>query len=412
MMKRQAILVLLVLISFLVNGQNTISPYSIFGPGEIQNKGFSSNQAMGGAGISLKTGVGLNSLNPASYVWLDSLHIISEVGAEGKFAGISSNGKNSRGFTGNLKYLALGFRYTNWLAGSIGIMPFSNVGYSITKVNNIAGSNSNYFSNYVGSGGINQFYFSNALKIGKHLSLGVNTSFMFGSLTQVENILPTDIVPQLQITRKDYFRSMYFDYGLQYHFKIKTVEYSLGLIYSYKQNLNSDHSVQVSNSGYSTIQSDEYKSSNIMVPENFGAGLGIKNGEKYTIALDYYYQRWSDVKYPIQYDRFTDLHRFSIGIEFSPWEHRVINTFYKNWDYRFGFSYESSYLNFGKNNIDGKSISFGFGIPFPGHVSKVNITGKIGTNGTTADNLIRERYALIQLGFSLNEIWFIRRKFD
>jgi hypothetical protein len=367
---------------------------------------------MGGAGISLKTSGELSSLNPASYAWIDSLHVISEIGTAGKFARLNSGGRISNGFSGSLKYLALGFRYTNWLAGSFGITPFSNVGYSVTRESSVSGTSSTYTSTYEGNGGINQFYFSNALKIGKNLSVGVNASFMFGSLTQVENIKETSIVPQLQITRKDYCKSLYLDYGLQYAFTVKKLEYSLGMIYSYKQKLNADHSIQVTNSSYSTIQSDKYNTDDIKIPAFFGIGVGVQNSERYKVALDYYFQKWSDVEYPIQKDPFRDSHRFSLGIEFSPWEHRIINTFYKNWDYRFGLSYESSYLKFGDNTIDGKSASFGVGIPLPGHISKMNLTFKLGTNGTTSSGLIRENYALIQVGFTLNEYWFIRRKFD
>jgi hypothetical protein len=409
---KHVIIVLLIFFYVTGQGQNTISPYSIFGPGEIQNRGFGVNQGMGGTGLSLKSGSYLNSLNPASYIGIDSLHVISEIGAEGKFSGLNSNGNRKSGFTGNLKYLALGFRYTNWLAGSIGVAPFSNVGYNVVRENFVEGTNSKYISTYIGSGGISQFYFSNALKIGKNLSIGINSSFMFGSLIQDENITQTEIVPQIQITRKDYLKSFYFDYGLQYSFKIKKLDYSLGLIYSNRQKLLSKHILQVTDENLSVLKSEEYDSDHLIIPANFGIGVGIQNQGKYTVVFDYRFQKWSDVKYPIQYDKFEDSHRFSLGVEFNPWEHRVVNKFYKNWDYRFGLNYETSYLRFGNNLIDDKSVSFGVGIPLPGHISKVSLNFKLGTNGTTANNLIRERYAMFQLGFSLNEIWFIRRKFD
>jgi hypothetical protein len=411
-MKKQVIFFVLTSIYLTAYGQNTISPYSIFGPGEIQNRGFGTSQAMGGAGISLKSGTSLNNLNPASLIGIDSLHFISEIGAEGKFSGLKASNKSTNGFTGGLKYLALGFRYTSWLAGSFGITPFSNVGYSVVKENTVEGTSSTYYSTYVGSGGISQFYFSNALKVTKRLSVGVNTSFMFGSLTQVENIAETNIVPQLEITRQDYLRSLYFDYGLRYSFKAGKLDYSLGLIYSNKQRLKSIHTLQVADANFSVIQGEQYNSKSLVVPEMFGIGFGIQKNERLTIALDYHFQNWSNVEYPMHHGQFEDSHRISFGIEFSPWEHRVINAFYKNWDYRFGFNYETSYLKFGNSLIDSKGLSFGVGVPLPGHISKMNLGFKTGINGTTANNLIRERYALVQLGFSLNEIWFVRRKFD
>ena len=59
-----------------VSAQNTVSPYSMFGPGEIQPRGFGRSQAMGGAGITLKSDSHLNNVNPASYAWMDTFRII------------------------------------------------------------------------------------------------------------------------------------------------------------------------------------------------------------------------------------------------------------------------------------------------------------------------------------------------
>lgn len=393
-------------------GQNTISPYSIFGPGEIQNRGFTRANGMGGAGIALKSGENLNNLNPASLIGIDSLHFISEIGAETKFTRLSSNGHSDQGLTGNLKYLAIGFRYTKWLAGSLGVTPFSHVGYNITKKNNVEGTSSTYTSTYIGSGGISQFYYTNSLKISKNLSVGLNTSFMFGSLTQNENITATDIVPQYQITRMDYMKSFYFDYGLQYSFKTKKLDYSLGVVYSNRQKLRSKHILQVADESYTVLKSEESDADYLTVPESFGIGIGIKKVDRFTLATDYRFQRWSNVRYPVQYSDFEDSHRISVGMELTPWDRRVTNASYKNWVYRFGFNYETSYLKFGGHLIDDKNVSLGVSLPLPGRISNMSLTLKAGTRGTTSNKLIRENYALVQFGFCLNEFWFIRRQYE
>ena len=394
------------------SGQNTISPYSIFGPGEIQNQGFTTNQAMGGAGISLNSGNALNRLNPASCTGIDSLHVISEIGAGAKFSGLSTSSHSETGFSGSLKYLALGFRYSGRFAGSIGVAPFSHIGYSIEKENYVEGTNAVYIAEYVGSGGINQFYFTNAFEVARNLSVGVNTSFMFGSLMQEEKISPTDIVPQMQITRMDYLKSIYFDYGLQYMCRLKKLDVSFGATYSHQQKLKSKHIVTVTNESYSTVGSDEYNSDHLIIPQKFGFGIGLENKGRYVAAFDYELQQWSGVEYPIQYNDFVNSHSFSFGIQVNPWEQRVINKSFKNWDYRFGVNYKTSYLKIGGRVIDDKSISLGLGIPLSGNVSKMNLTFKAGIAGTTDNNLILEKYALLQLGFSLNEFWFIRRRYD
>jgi len=36
----------------------------------------------------------------------------------------------------------------------------------------------------------------------------------------------------------------------------------------------------------------------------------------------------------------------------------------------------------------------------------------LGKRGTTAANLVEENYANVSVGFSLNEQWFVKRKFN
>jgi len=75
-------------------------------------------------------------------------------------------------------------------------------------------------------------------------------------------------------------------------------------------------------------------------------------------------------------------------------------------------NYETSYLSFGSKTISSKSISLGAGVPVPGRISTINWGVEIGTNGTLSNQLIKENFVLFHLGFSLNEIAFLKRKFD
>ena len=402
----------LVLAKSAVVAQNTISPYSMFGPGELQNKGFGRSQAMGGAGITLRSDSHLNNINPASYAWMDSLRIISEIGVQGKYYNLGSSDKNQSGVSGNLNYLALGFRYNGWMAGSFGLVPFSTVGYTVESQNSVEGTNEKYRSVYIGEGGISQIYFSNAVKLGKHFSLGVNASYLFGPLTQEENINATEIVPALQIIRQDFLKSFYFEYGIQYSQKFKKSEFSLGAVFSNRQNLESMHVLSVYDANYSLIRGETFDTDYLIMPMTFGAGVGFKRSDRLNVLFDYNFQQWSQADYPTQKDEFKDLHRFTLGSEFRPWEYRVMNKAYKNWVYRLGINYQRSFLSFGNRVIEDKSISFGAGIPLPGKISNFDWSVRYGQNGTKANGLIREDYLLFQIGFSLNEHAFIKRKFD
>jgi len=398
----------LILTGFSSFGQNTVSPLSIFGAGEIQSGGFGTNKGMGGAGIALESGNYLNNLNPASYAGMDSLRIILEFGIEGKAYNLQNTSISTNGFNANLAYVAMGFKYSRWMAGSFGVVPFSSIGYSLYRINDVEGMYEQYVSNYVGKGGITRFYYANAIRLFHNLSLGVNVSYMFGTLTQQEDLLPTDIVPDILIERKDYLHSPYFDFGLQYKFNIAKTDYSLGLTYAIEQSLNSRHYTTVYDNSSSVIQSDSEKMDYLVIPETIGTGLGIK-GKNYKVALDYTYQGWKGLDYPMQYDEFKNLHKVAAGLEIKPWDFSAMNKFYQNWTYRCGVSYESSYIQLNGSPVTNQNVTIGFGIPMYGDLSKIDFSITGGVYGTATNKLMNERYLKFNLGISFNELAFLKR---
>jgi hypothetical protein len=397
--------------------QTTVSPYSIYGPGELVSGGFGTNHGMGGAGLSLKSKNYLNNLNPASYVGMDSLKLIMEFGLQGKLYDLHNNSQSVTGFDGNVAYFALGFKYTSWLAGSIGLQPFSMVGYDISRTEYVEGmENQEYTVNYIGTGGISRFYFANSINLYDKVSLGVNFSYMFGPLTQEEHLEETTVVPEIIIIRKDYVRSIYFDFGLQTGFKLNNTNYTLGLTYAPKQYLYSKHYATAYDEDYSAIQTEEGSDDNdygdnLAIPQMAGIGIGVEK-KHYTFALDYNFQQWSDVDYPNQVTDFVDSHKFSLGVNATPWDHRAINPGYKNWTYRMGYSYESSYLKFGATSFDTHEMTLGIGVPLYGGVSNMDISLSGGRFKSSKSSLTKEHYLLLNVGFSLNEFAFFKRKID
>lgn len=404
-----AIFSLLVVCS--TQAQNSRSPYSIFGPGEIQTKGFGKNRGMGGAGIGMPSGNFLNNLNPASYSGLDSLHFIYEVGFEGKQSTFRSQGEKKYDNTFNFKYISMGFRVNDWWAASLGIAPFSNVGYTINTTSYIEGTNSQYHSSYEGSGGINYAYMGNALKLG-NFSLGVNTSFMFGSIIQDESVFqPEGLFDSFIMQRTDYLHSFYFDYGLQYSFKLKKLDFTLGAVYSNEQSLVSKHKVDVLETDYQVRSSTEYRSKQLKVPENIGLGISIKKGPFFHLAADWELQKWSGVRYPTQKGDFRDSHRFALGAESKPWGDIVTLDWYKKIVYRVGANYKASYLSINGSQIEEMGVTAGIGLPIKNFGTLLNFNVEVGKKGTVANRLVRENYVLLHMNFSINEIWFRKRIF-
>jgi len=69
------------------------------------------------------------------------------------------------------------------------------------------------------------------------------------------------------------------------------------------------------------------------------------------------------------------------------------------------------------NNTDIKNfgITFGVGLPLStaaGGFSNINLGFEVGKRGTTEMMLIEENYFKINLGLSLNDKWFLKRKIN
>ncbi len=416
-MKLRLIIIVFINIQFInvsISQSLTSSPYSIFGVGEIRTKGSSRNFAMGGAGIALKSETVLNNSNPASYNEIDSLFFIYELGFFTEYSKFSTKTDDQSSVSGNLSNIAIGFRAKNRWGISVGLAPFSTVGYNIKTYNDMVNDNSIYTNTYVGDGGINQVYFGNSFKLTDHISLGVNLSYLFGSFEEDEEISFSggDYV-DYRISDQNYVKGFYIDYGLQFRIPVKNYEISLGAIYGHKRNLSSymDRTIYEADEYVLYTEEDLESQEDYVIPRKVGIGLALSRENKFTMAFDYALNQWSEIEFSNSDLNTKDSHKFALGFEFSP-EGRFSNNTLKSWYYRLGAYYNSSYLEVDNYDINSMAITAGFGIPINRNLSMLNIAFEYGKNGTISGNLIEENFYTLSLNMSLQDLWFMKRKFD
>ena len=155
--------------------QIVTTPYSKMGYGLINDNVSSIQRSMGGVGYAMKGGRIINVMNPASYANVDSLTFLWDVGVDVSNLWSKENGHNGYNFGGGLDYLTGHFRITKGLGASFGLLPYSQVGYSY------GGDIENGSESRSGSGGFNQLYFGAGYEPFKHLSLGFNFAYLFGT---------------------------------------------------------------------------------------------------------------------------------------------------------------------------------------------------------------------------------------
>lgn len=397
---------LIVLICLCMNSsyaQLTTSPYSLFGLGQLEGNSVGENLAMGGTGIAFLSDKSINVHNPASYSGLDSLVTIFQIGAFGKITNFNSSQENQALVNGNIRYVVMGFRIAPWIATSFGFTPYSSIGYHIHTPTPLVGTNATYDTEFSGDGGVNQFYIGSSFKITKNLSLGVNASYLFGSITHSES--SDDFYFSLNdVTTLSNFN---LNYGLNYKFKISSWKYNVGLIYGNDKRLGSDHEITITTStGTDELRSRQYDYS---LPQNIGAGLAVSKGY-FKAGVDFEINKWEDVEFENTNLRTRNSERYSFGVEFPSLGMRKGSS--RMIFYRFGGEYRGSYFLIKDEPINYYALTVGAGLPLKGYVSAINLALEVGQNGTATKGLFRENFVTLHLDLALRDIWFRQRKYE
>jgi hypothetical protein len=406
------------------NSSSTSSPYSRFGFGTVNSTSFGQGDAMGGIGIGTYNSYQINTANPASYASIDSLTFLMQFGIDARFTHSETNSSANTRNNVNFNHLTFAMPFTHWWAGSFGLLPYASKGYDITSSTGDLGLLSN--SNFTGTGTLTRLYFGNAFKLGKHLSVGVNTWFMFGKIADNTYIYFPNDENAYDYMKNNSLNSHGFGVtgGLQYHFVSKNNNrFTLGATFEPKVNINSNYIIHEERALYrgsstnsaivDTIRHLESSNKGLELPMSFGAGFSYSIKTKITFGADAYFQKWKDALFlgqPVDY--LTNSSRYSTGIEYIP-NLYSIRSYWDRTQYRLGGFYENSYLTLNGIQLKTYGITFGIGLPLSHQYrSLMNLSWEIGRLGTTDNNLIRETYAKFSLHMMLHDRWFYKSKFD
>lgn len=415
--------------TFVFSQNNTNSPYTRYGYGKLADQSFGQSQSMGGIGYGLRTAGQINPLNPASYSMVDSLTFLFDFGLMGQYNTMSDGTDRESDFGGNFSYLSMQFRLIKRLGMSIGIKPYSYVGYNYGETSDIG--DGTYKRTFEGTGSLTQVYGGLGYELIKNrLSIGVNAGYTFGSInrnlyltfpdasssTTHPGAYPVYVVSEVSA------HDVFWEAGLQYTQPIgKKDRLTVGAVFSPKEKFSSSNSMirtvydTSTSSTATTVIADtfpNYKS--LEMPMKIGAGFSYVKNNRVTFGADVLYQRWSDVAYPGDGGnmKFNDRMKYSAGFEYVK-DPYIQRGYFKKIRYRLGGYYSDSYVDINGSGIDEFGITAGLGLPFKvrNRESMVNIGAEY-IKIIPKKNLIDEQYFRITVGVTFNELWFHKRKFD
>lgn len=424
--KKIAIASMLVVAQLSLNAQNnTNSPYTRFGYGELADRSFGAGRAMGGVGIGLRSPKQINPLNPASYSSMDSLTFLFDFGASGQLSWFYDGVNRQKNLNGNVEYIALQFPVTRWLAVSAGLLPYSHVGYSFGKAYTEVASP--YQEVFTGTGSLSEVYAGLSVDIWKkRLAVGANVGYLFGDLAHNRSLQFTSgsnyknvlYMKQLDV------RDVKFDFGIQYTHPVGKREYlTLGATYSPGKRLNAEsyNLSQIGNensgTGYETT-TDTVRGQRSDIATSFGFGASYVKENKLTLAADFLFENWSRCYYFGEKGSFKDRLRVAAGAEYIP--NYMERNYLKRIRYRAGFHYSNSYLNISmkegnatkQGGYDEYGASLGFGLPLIDNRSFLNISFEYVKVKPALKSMIDEQHFRFTVNYTFNELWFYKRKLD
>jgi len=398
-----------------------VSPYSRFGIGDLSDNNNAWNLSMGQLGIGLRSPHHVNYANPASYSAFDSLSFVFEGGLNGEFVNLKSDLQNVNRTYASLGYLLFGMPVNKWWKTSVGLIPFSDVGYNVANYEEYPNSGT-VARLYTGSGGISRLFWGNSIRLLKNFSVGANISYLFGSMDREALVLFPDSVYALNFKEVYHvtMNDLYYSFGAQYRAKINNdISMNLGLVYSPTLSMASKTDIfastfLVSSSGVESprdtlVETTGYKG-RIIIPMMLGSGISFEKAEKWIIGADYKWQNWEKFRAFGLSDSLVNSWQINIGGEIIP-DNDNYNNFLARVRYRLGFTYGKTYLHLRGQDLNEYAITFGVGLPLPGMKTMLNLGAQYGVRGTTTQHLIRESYFKIVVGFTIYERWFVKRKY-
>jgi hypothetical protein len=412
------------LVSFAQEG--TSSPYSFYGIGEIRFKGTAENRSMAGLSIAPDS-IHINLQNPAGFADLKLIGF--SIG--GTFNDTKQKTKSQSGSAQRigLDYLAVGLPLGK-LGMGFGLVPYSSVGY---KIQNVFEDNSQISKRLSGSGGLNKVFLGFGYKLAPNLSVGADVQYNFGKI-ETSNFEFYTNIPIGSLERNTAVLSgINYNFGAMYQAKInkKTSLYT-SVNFSPQNTLTSKNVQNIAtasyNSFYDTAVVDllDNISEQIDLKFNnkisFGAGLG--ESKKWLVGAEVTMQNEGNLNNSynsnntVSYEKYT---KYTLGGFYIP-NYKSFTNYAKRIVYRGGFRYEKTGLIVDSESITGlivdsesitdMGLTLGFGIPLNGTFSNINIGLELGKKGTTNANLVQENYMNLSVGFSLNDKWFEKRKFN
>lgn len=396
--------------------EGTSSPYSFYGIGDVRFKGTIESRSMAGIQVE-QDSIHINLDNPASF---SNLKLTTfTVGGTYNLTTLKNDSSSEKAKRTTFDYLAVGLPMGK-LGVGFGLIPYSSVGY---KINSYTTAEGDVSSRDYGNGGMNKAFFAASYKLLPNLNVGASVDYNFGTIEATNLQFVNGISTGSRELNKADLSGVNFNFGAMYQAKLtKKLALFSSLSYRLESKLASRNTRNIATISYSSgydysvvqTEGDESFRKNLTLPSELKFGLGIGESKKWLIGAQISSASKGDLENTYNVDArvsYEKAMKYSLGGYFIP-NYSAFSGYFKRVVYRAGLKYEETGLVVNSESIKDKGFSLGFGLPITGSFSNVNLGFEFGQRGTTSSGLIQENYAKFSVGLSLNDRWFVKRKYD
>jgi hypothetical protein len=408
--------------SFVVSQTNTGSPYSLNELGEINFLGNVSNLSMGGIDSAIDS-IEFNINNPSSLAKLKTTNYL--IGTFYKSTGISNVNSTDNINTANINYIAVGIP-TKRFGFGFGVLPYSSVGFNLQSTDEYNTANSINSRLFGADGNINRAFVSIGLPLLKYFSLGASANYNFGKFNYEKFNLIENVNYGIFSNSSSEISGFTYNFSSNLSIPLKN-DFKLNLVYSYYPDGDLDsfniESLYTSNTSSITLESlgdfvdvdlnsRGLENTKLPVPKKSIYSLGLEKKNSWFIGFQYESKlssNFENVFLDTQNVSYRNANSLSIGGYIIP-DSSSLTSYWKRVKYRFGIKNEKKSIIVNNLPINHFSLNLGLGLPIAG-LSKANLgleIGKVGDN----NSLVKENYFALRLGLSLNDVWFIKRKYN
>ncbi|NJY63668.1 hypothetical protein HC174_13030 [Salinimicrobium sp. CDJ15-81-2] len=415
-MTKRFLIIVFILFSVITTAQErTSSPYSFYGLGLNTFRGTVENKSMGGISV-FSDSIHLNLQNPASY---GNLRLTTyTIGAGNVSNNMESDSESATANTASLDYLAIGIPAGKFGFG-FGLIPYTSVGYNIIDINEEEGR----AGRFSGKGGLNRVFLSAGYAINPNIRLGVDLNYNFGNI-QNKNILVRE---GLQYGSRELNRSdlggLSYKIGLDYERMLsENLQFKFGAHYRPEVNLDAENKRELATivfgaqgqEGAIDVRNLDVPDSELTLPSSLTVGAGIGKPRSWFVGAEYATTAeggFSNRSFEPEGATNEKAARYSVGGFYIP-NYNSLTSYFRRIVYRGGLRMEETGLNLNGESINEFGIAFGLGLPAGQLLSNINLGIEYGQRGTKDSGLIQENFFNAMISISLNDRWFIKRRFE